>query len=180
MDRNFLKIGLLSLGLTACVARLPPIDQSVSPTRAAVVFYGLGEGAFSDGMKDAADKAGTIVQSWSVRLSLQEDLINAHEAGDFDFVVIAGHSLGGNAALGLANALAGADVPVRCVVTLDPTVNHEVAPEVGYAVNFVSRDIRAKYVSGAENRLRPELSHIQMDNDPKIQETMHQCLTSPR
>lgn len=50
-------------------------------------------------------------------------------------LVLVGHSFGGAAAMGMAQQLAGKHVPVRLVVTLDPTTNGPVVKGVGY-VNY--------------------------------------------
>lgn len=152
---------------------LPPVNHT---GRAAVVFYGLGDGIWSDGMKDIADRAGGKVYSWNKREDVQKSLIAAHRAGKIRYVVIAGHSLGGNSANKLGNSLVAAGVPVRCVATLDPTSPRRVDRRVGHAVNFISPDFRAKKVKGAKNIRRRDLNHVNMDNDRRIQAEVARCL----
>lgn len=170
--RKFLAV-VAALALAACSASPPPPAQS---GRTAAVFYGLGAAAFSDGMAEMADRANTNVYRWGQRRSLERELIRAHRSGEISLVNIAGHSLGGNSANWMANNLVAAGVPVGCVATLDPTDPRPVDSRVGIALNFMSPDFRAQEVPGARNIRRPDLNHVNMDNDPVIQDAVVRCL----
>jgi len=54
-------------------------------------------------------------------------------------IIIIGHSLGGNAALGMARHLARNGVPVRLLVIFDATADIPVAPNVAEAINLYKR-----------------------------------------
>ncbi len=150
-------------------------DDVASATRTSYdpsvyVFYGLGGAMFSEGVEDIARATRGRVYSWWQRSSVEQSIRAEFAAGRISKPIkIAGHSLGGNAANTLANNLVAAGVPVAYVATLDATAPDPVDRRVKRADNFMSHDFRARDVPGARRYARPDLSHIQLDNDPEVQ-----------
>ncbi len=136
------------------------------------LFRGLLGTFFSTGMDDLASKlraAGhtTVVDRWKNRPAVQREAI---ENWDGDSVAVIGHSLGGNSASAMARELLDAGIPVAYVGTIDATAP-DPAPGGGtISDNFMSHDIRAKPVPGANEFPMPHLNHIQIDKDASVHE----------
>lgn len=81
----------------------------------------------------------TTVQNHADWPALAQDAIEQYKAGRLRSIEIVGHSLGGDAAVEMAEELGKAGVPVQLVVTLDPTGSSAVSANVRRAVNFVPR-----------------------------------------
>lgn len=132
-----------------------------------VIFRGLFGKQFSTGMDVLADKLRSLghtvsIHSWLSRRSVQKELIENKPSLP---VVCVGHSLGGNAANYLAAALNAAGIKVTYTATVDATAP---IPAVSKADNFRSSDFRDKAVKGATELRFDELSHIQIDKDPRV------------
>lgn len=157
-------ISLLFIVLLMSCATPKRMDSVVTEN---VFFRGLGGMTFSTGMIDLADKSNGAHYCWCNRGTVTKDVIRRYKAGKIkDKVNIVGHSLGGNSATKLANALRKAGVPVGFVVTLDATDPQSLD---GFkATNFMSRDFRAREVPGAKTIYRHDLDHIELNLDPKI------------
>jgi thioesterase domain-containing protein len=65
--------------------------------------------------------------------------------------LIVGHSLGGGAAVEMAAALGGADVPVQLVVMLDPVGGSQVSSSVRRSVIFLPEAV--KIISRSSRRM---------------------------
>lgn len=149
----------------------------------ALIFRGLFGLQFSTGMDAVAakikeaDKSDKVsLHSWLFRTSIEKKLIKEWEkmkpeqkeavrrAGGY---VIGGHSLGGNSANYMGNNLVKAGLPVTYIFTVDPTEPRN-NPKGVRADNFMSYDFRAEKVPGANNIKFPELSHIEVDKDPRV------------
>lgn len=82
----------------------------------------------------------TTVANHSEWSGLAQQAIEQYKSGRLRSIEIVGHSLGGDAAVSMAAALGQAGVPVRLVVTLDPTGGSGVTSNVRRSVNFVPRN----------------------------------------
>ena len=137
------------------------------------LFRGLLGDAFSTGMDRLADKLEALghtvsVHRWMNRKRVQRRFLEEEHSNQV--VAVIGHSLGGNAALAMANRFAEKQVNVRYLATLDPTVTGTVDGQIGAADNFRSRDIRDKPIAGAVEHNRQDLNHIQIDKDELVHE----------
>lgn len=172
--RIFLMASVLALG--ACTSIQAPDPKLSSSTVQSekipdtIYFLGLAGETFSTGMYEMQKVTGGKVYSWGERRALEKRIIAAHKAGKlkgYRFKIV-GHSLGGNSANWMANNLIAAGITVDYVATLDATDPQPVDKRIGRADNFMSRDFRAKHVPGAVLIDRSDLSHIELDNDPKV------------
>lgn len=182
---------LLAAGLSGCATETEDVETedvaAATRTRttdydpSVYVFYGLGDAMFSEGVEDIATATRGRVYSWWQRSAVERTILAEFRAGRIARPIkIAGHSLGGNAANALANNLVAAGVPVDYVATLDATAPSPVDPRVKSADNFMSRDFRAREVPGARRHSRPDLSHIQLDNDPEVQRIVIRAIKGQR
>jgi pimeloyl-ACP methyl ester carboxylesterase len=81
----------------------------------------------------------TTVRNYSDWPTLAREAIDRYKSGRLYSVMIVGHSLGGRAALEMAADLGRSGVPVRLVVTLDPTGGSRVLTNVRRTINFRPR-----------------------------------------
>ena len=98
--------------------------------------------------------------------------------GHKDIIVIIGHSLGGNAALKVANALDKQNIPIELIVTFDATQPEPVTKNVLHLVNFYQENGLGKPVSagpGFNGELTnvdltadPNLSHVTIEKSPRL------------
>jgi hypothetical protein len=98
--------------------------------------------------------------------------------GHKDIIVIIGHSLGGNAALKVANALDKQNIPIELIVTFDATQPEPVTKNVLHVVNFYQENGFGKPVSagpGFNGELTnvdltadPNLSHVTIEKSPRL------------
>jgi len=150
----------------------PASASSANTQVTAYLFKGLFGDIFSDGLDDLADKLETSgiqasVHHRSERARIEDEIRNRHRQGTLGSVVLIGHSLGANAALRISNNLAGENIDIAYLATLDPTISKPVGAALK-ADNFRSRDIRDKPIPGANEIARDDLSHIELDNDVRV------------
>ena len=81
----------------------------------------------------------TTVRSYSDWPALAREAIDQYKSGRLRSIMIVGHSFGGRAALDMAAELGRSRVPVRLVVTLDPTGGSKVLTNVHRTINFRPR-----------------------------------------
>jgi hypothetical protein len=101
-----------------------------------------------------------------------------YSRGHKDIIVIIGHSLGGNAALKVANALDKQNIPIELIVTFDATQPEPVAKNVLHLVNFYQENGFGKPVSagpGFNGELTNvdltadrDLSHVTIEKSPRL------------
>jgi len=133
------------------------------------LFKGLFGDQFSGGIETLAtaleaDGHEVHVHSWLYRYRAQREIAKSYVKGDV--ICTVGHSLGGNSANWMADWLVDRGIPVFYTATIDAT---DPEPNQAHqADNFMSHDFRAKEVFGAITFKRPELSHIEIDKDPKV------------
>jgi len=136
------------------------------------LFRGLFGNVFSTGIDRLAKKlqrqGHTVsVHLWTATASVKRKFLQ-DAASEIQQVAVIGHSLGANSAIDMANDFAAANIEVRYLATMDPTIRKTAASQISIAHNFRSRDIRDKPIAGAVEFLRNDLNHIQIDKDPTI------------
>jgi hypothetical protein len=155
----------------------PKIVKS-EPIPETIYFLGLAGEVYSTGMYEMQEVTGGTVLSWAERYALQKQIVAAHKAGklkSYRFKIV-GHSLGGNSANWLANALVAEGMKVVYVATLDATDPQPVDKRIKKADNFMSRDFRARLVPGSNEIDRRDLNHIQLDNDLEVQSVITEAI----
>lgn len=95
----------------------------------------------STGLDDLAAKlkrsgVGATVASYTARDELATAAIARFKAGSKCPVVLVGHSLGADAAIGMARTLQGAGVPVGLLIAFSPAASDSVPANVGRVVNY--------------------------------------------
>jgi hypothetical protein len=96
---------------------------------------------FSTGMNELTVKLNrrgirATVHGHMEYYSLADSIASQYRSGVQENIVIIGHSLGANAAIQMAARLGDHDVPVRLVITYDPTAVQYVTGNVVRLVNF--------------------------------------------
>jgi Thioesterase domain len=158
--------------------------QSAAPPRHVQVdlFRGLAD-IFSRGMDTLTEKLNR--QGYSARVyshthwqAVTRNIADRYARGDRDIVVLIGHSLGADATLQIANALARSNVPVDLIVTFDGTHPHQVPGNVRHLVNFFQNNGFGKKISpgpGFAGQLNnvdltadTSLSHVTIDKSHRL------------
>lgn len=101
----------------------------------------LGWGNNSPGLSEFASRMiqrgiPTTVRNHSDWRELAQEAVEQYKSGRLRSIKIIGHSLGGSAAIAMAEELGQSGVPVQLVVTLDPTGGSSVPSNVRRSVNF--------------------------------------------
>ncbi|MVA97800.1 hypothetical protein GN330_11145 [Nitratireductor sp. CAU 1489] len=109
---------------------------------AAQVYFVRGfMGIFSTGLDDMAARLnarGVRAQTYG-HLSgpaVRGDIVRSHKAAPGLPVILVGHSFGGNAALQVAALLAQDGIKVDLVITVDPTRDGPISPNVRRYINY--------------------------------------------
>lgn len=125
---------------TASVPATAPAAHSGSNAPQVFLLKGLAD-VFSSGLDKLGERlrargiAGQVAShaQWDV---LADAAIARYRAGQRGAIVIAGHSLGADAAVDFANRLYAAKVPVALVITFGPLQFRPVMGNVARAVNY--------------------------------------------
>jgi pimeloyl-ACP methyl ester carboxylesterase len=169
---------------SACWPGSAAAQSTKPPVRHAHVYLLRGLiNVFSLGMDELAAK---IVQrgvyatvhnhmAWPM---LASEAAADYRAGREGPIIIIGHSLGGDAALKMADELAQEGVPVKLVVTFDPVSSLIVEGNVGKVVNlYISNGWGAPVARGpkfrgtlvnVDLRDRPDVGHIFIDKSAAL------------
>jgi thioesterase domain-containing protein len=130
------------LAMALVVAALVALRPTPAPAAGAHVYLlkGLAD-VFSSGMDSLAARLrqrGIVarVASHAAAESLADEVIRQYRAGARGPVVIAGHSLGADAAVDMARRLNEARVPVALLLTFGPMASPRLPPNVSRAVNY--------------------------------------------
>ena len=116
-----------------------------SPARGVTHLYILlGLGNNSPGLSEFGNRmerlgVPTTVGNHGDWPTFAQEAIEQYKVGRLRSIEIVGHSLGGDAAVDMAEELGRAGIPVELVVTLDPTGSSAVSANVRHSVNFVPR-----------------------------------------
>ncbi len=135
---------------------------------------------FSLGMDDLASKLQADGISATVMNHADADFVasrimTAYNAGDHGPVVLIGHSLGADAIVEVADALAGYNIPVALVVLFDGTAPHQIPPNVATAINYTKHFMIAPaagsggFVSNVDLSGDAGIDHLSIDTVPSLQ-----------
>lgn len=105
--------------------------------------------------------------SWS---ALAPQLIDEYRRGQKGPIVLIGHSLGADVLFQLAERLDGDGVPVRLVVTFDPTNSYAVPKNVDYLLNLFQLNGFGRRVAAAPG-FKGELTNMDLTGDKSIDHT---------
>jgi Thioesterase domain len=135
------------------------------------LFRGLAD-IFSRGMDTLTDKLNR--QGYSARVyshtnwqSVARNIAERYARGDRDVVVLIGHSLGADATLQIAHALARSNVPVDLIVTFDGTHPHQVPSNVRHLVNFYQNNGFGKSISAGPG-FAGQLNNVDLTSDSSL------------
>ncbi len=135
------------------------------------LFRGLAD-IFSRGMDTLTEKLNR--QGYSARVyshgnwqSVARRIAERYARGDKDIVVLIGHSLGADATLQIAQALARSNIPIELIVTFDGTHPHQVPGNVRHLVNFYQNNGFGKRISPGPG-FQGELSNIDLSADTSL------------
>jgi hypothetical protein len=123
---------------------------------------------FSLGMDDLATKLQAEGISATVMNHAEEDflasrIVTAYNAGDHGPIVLIGHSLGADAIVEVADALARYNIPVALLVLYDGTAPHQIPANVATAINYTKHFM---ITPGAGSR--GSISNVDLSGDPGI------------
>jgi len=123
---------------------------------------------FSLGMDDLATKLQADGISATVMNHADDDLVasrimTTYNAGDHGPVVLIGHSLGADAIVEVADALARYNIPVALMVLFDGTEPHQIPANVATAINYTKHFMIAP---GSESR--GSVSNVDLSGDAGI------------
>jgi hypothetical protein len=143
---------------------------------------------FSLGMDDLAAKLQADGISATVTNHADADLIasrivTAYNSGDRGPIVLVGHSLGADAIVEVANALARYNIPVALLVLFDGTEPHQIPANVATAVNYTKHFMiepaigSRVVVSNVDFSADASVDHLSIDTVPSLQaQTMNYIL----
>jgi hypothetical protein len=135
---------------------------------------------FSLGMDDIAAKLQPDGISATVMNHADADfvasrILSAYNAGDHGPVVLIGHSLGADAIVDVADALARYNVPVALLVLFDGTAPHQIPANVATAINYTKHFMIApgpgsrSSVSNVDLSADASIDHLSIDTAPALQ-----------
>jgi hypothetical protein len=176
------------------LAQAPANTRATKPAAAAPaqvqvdLLRGLAD-IFSRGLDTLGEKLNR--QGYTARVystngwqTVSRRIAENYFRGHKDIIVIIGHSLGGNAALKVANALDKQNIPIELIVTFDATQPEPVAKNVLHLVNFYQENGFGKRVSagpGFNGELtnvdltaEPNLSHVTIEKSPRLHAVVEQ------
>jgi hypothetical protein len=135
------------------------------------LFRGLAD-IFSRGMDTLTEKLnrqGYVARGYSHGQwqAVARHTADRYARGDRDMVVLIGHSLGADATLQIAQALARSNVPVDLIVTFDGTHPHQVPGNVRHLVNFYQNNGFGKQISPGTGFVG-ELSNVDLTADTSL------------
>jgi hypothetical protein len=135
---------------------------------------------FSLGMDDLAAKLQADGISATVMNHADADFVASqimteYNAGEHGPFVLIGHSLGADAIVEVADALARYNIPVALVVLFDGTEPHQIPPNVAAAINYTKHFMIAPAsgsrgsVSNVDLSGDASIDHLSIDTVPSLQ-----------
>jgi hypothetical protein len=123
---------------------------------------------FSLGMDDLATKLQADGVSATVMNHAEADVVTSrimttYNAGDHGPVVLIGHSLGADAIVGVADALAHYNIPIAVMVLFDGTEPHQIPANVATAINYTKH-----FMIAPESGSRGAVSNVDLSGDASI------------
>jgi hypothetical protein len=135
---------------------------------------------FSLGMDDLATKLQADGISATVMNHADADfvasrILTTYNAGDHGPIVLVGHSLGADAIVAVADALARYNIPVALLVLFDGTEPHQIPANVATAINY-TKHFMVTQESGSRNSVSnvdlsgdAGIDHLSIDTAPALQ-----------
>jgi Thioesterase domain len=127
---------------------------------------------FSRGMDTLTEKLNR--QGYSARVystngwqTVARRIADKYSRSHKDIIVLIGHSLGGNAALQIANDLDRSNIPIELVITFDATEPSLVPKNVLHLVNFYQNNGFGKKISPGAG-FKGELTNVDLTADANI------------
>lgn len=164
------------------VRTLPPVARKDPQAEGPVKVYLLRGflNIFSLGMDDLATKLQADGISATVMNHADADLVTSrivtnYNAGDHGPVVLIGHSLGADAIVEVADALAQYNIPVALMVLFDGTESHQVPANVSTVINYTKHFMIAPASGSRSSVSNVDLSgdaaidHLSIDTAPSLQ-----------
>ncbi len=165
------------------VVRTPPAAARQYPQAQGPAQVYLLRGflnVFSLGMDDLATKLQAKGISATVMNHAEADIVTSrimttYNAGNHGPVVLVGHSLGADAVVEIANALARYNIPVALLVMFDGTEPHQIPGNVTSAINYTKHFTVAPWpgsrgtVSNVDLSGDPGIDHLSIDTAPSLQ-----------
>ena len=156
----------------------PKYPQAQGPTKVYLLRGFLN--VFSLGMDDLATKLQANGISATVMNHADADFIasrilTAYNAGDHGPIVLIGHSLGADAIVEVADALARYNIPVALLVLFDGTEAHQIPVNVGSAINYTKHFMITPQFGSRSSISNVDLSgdagidHLSIDTAPALQ-----------
>jgi hypothetical protein len=135
---------------------------------------------FSLGLDDLATKLqadgiSATVMNYADADFVASRIVTTYNAGDHGPVVLIGHSLGADAIVEVADALARYNIPVALMVLFDGTEPHEVPANVATAINYTKHFMIAPgsgsrgSVSNVDLSGDAVIDHLSIDTVPSLQ-----------
>jgi len=158
----------------------PPITAKPGkplPTRAVTHVYLLRGlfGVFSQGIDALAAELVSLgytseVYGWDESQKVIDQIGSRFAAGHTGPVVVIGHSLGANATIAVATAVAPQNIPIDLAVTFDATDPGPVPENVAVLINFWADDGFGKPVSAVPG-YTGQLENFDLSGEPGIDHT---------
>jgi hypothetical protein len=102
-------------------------------------------------------------------------ILTAYNAGDHGPIVLIGHSLGADAIVDVADALARYNIPVALLVLFDGTEAHQIPGNVASAINYTKHFMITPQfgshgsISNVDLSGDPAIDHLSIDTAPALQ-----------
>ncbi|HEY1978906.1 MAG TPA: hypothetical protein VGH13_02385 [Xanthobacteraceae bacterium] len=164
------------------VQTVPPAARTNPQTQGPAQVYLLRGflNVFSLGMDDLAAKlqddgiAATVMNHADADF-IASRILTAYNAGDHGPVVLIGHSLGADAIVEVADALARYNIPVALLVLYDGTEAHQIPGNVVSAINYTKHFMITPQLGSRSSISNVDLSgdaaidHLSIDTAPALQ-----------
>jgi hypothetical protein len=161
-------------------ARRSPQAQGLAQGPAQVYLLRGFLNVFSLGMDDLAAKLQDDGISATVMNHADADfvasrILTAYRAGDHGPIVLIGHSLGADAIVDVADALARYNVPVALLVLYDGTAAHQIPANVASAINYTKHFMITPQfgsrgaISNVDLSGDAAIDHLSIDTAPALQ-----------
>lgn len=135
---------------------------------------------FSLGMDDLAAKLQADGISATVMNHADADfiasrIVTAYNGGDHGPIVLVGHSLGADAIVEVADAVARYNIPIALLVLFDGTESHQIPTNVASAINYTKHFMitpatgSSGLVSNVDFSGDASIDHLSIDTVPSLQ-----------
>ena len=162
--------------------KVDPRTGEVYLIRGLANIFSLGMDEIEEKMEARGLNARTFNHSgWR---SVADDIVRRSKKNNVSYpIVIAGHSLGANSSVSMANYLADNGLEVALVVAYDPTINRAVGKNIDEVVNFyVPNATDSNAITkgpGFKGRLKnvdisdmKNVGHMNLEKEPELQDEL--------